>query len=406
MAKVLFGWEFGAGLGHVTRMLAIVDGLRRAGHECVVAVSHLASAGSLVPRLPVNDSGTLVVQAPYWTPRTDSRNIATLSLADTLQLFRYGNPSLLSIVAQAWWGLFSAVNPDLVVADFAPTLNLAVGNACPIVVLGNGYTVPPPGRRLPPIRPWQTELPPASIQAEDDIINAVNAVRAQFGYDEVPFVADLFSGTRTFICTIPELDPYAAYRRQSYLRPFNYSQIASRCPIDQRAPNSVFLYLPPNHRFLLITLEAIASLELDCLAYIPNLPPAIGSRFGSPRMRFCRDPQPLGRIVPSVRVVVHHGGLSTAYLGLRAATPQLVLPHHLEHLVTGFGLGRLHVAAVISAGQNPDKDAIAGALRRLLEDRKIGDAAEAAATSLGDTDIVDPVASVVEECAKMLGSAG
>jgi UDP:flavonoid glycosyltransferase YjiC (YdhE family) len=405
MAKVLFGWEFGSGLGHLTRMLAIAEGMRAAGHRCVLALSQPASARSVLARFAADDPRISVVQAPFWTAPPQGRDSPTWSLADALQLFRYGDPSLLSVMARAWRGLFTEVRADLVVIDFAPTLNLAVGGACPVVALGNGYTVPPAGRRLPPIRPWQTDLPSGSVKAESDIIDAVNSTRAQFKFDPVPFLADLFSGTKTFVCTIAELDPYATYRSQSYLRPFNHSPMAGIRPIDHRPAKSVFLYLPASHRFLSVTLEAIAALELDCRAYVANLPSAIRHRFGSSRIRFHANPQPLGSVLPAVRVVVHHGGLSTAYSALCAATPQLVLPHQLEHLVTSYGLGRLGVAAVFSASQKPGVDDVADALRKLLETPRFHNAARSAAISLDGARRADPVATVVEECVRLAGSA-
>ena len=40
--------------------------------------------------------------------------------------------------------------PDLIIADIAPTLRLAVGGKVPMIVVGNGYTVLPRGRVSPP----------------------------------------------------------------------------------------------------------------------------------------------------------------------------------------------------------------------------------------------------------------
>ena len=111
-------------------------------------------------------------------------------------------------MVRGWRGILRMVEPALVVADYSPSLLLAARGSVPTVALGTGYTTPPGGRPLPPIRRWATELPASSQAAERQIMIAVNEVQGRLGRAPVAFLGDLFNGDRTLTCTIPEFDSY------------------------------------------------------------------------------------------------------------------------------------------------------------------------------------------------------
>jgi hypothetical protein len=58
-ASVLFAWELGDGLGHVSRLLRIADRLRSAGLACRFVVRNLELAGRAV-----QSAGFEVLQSP------------------------------------------------------------------------------------------------------------------------------------------------------------------------------------------------------------------------------------------------------------------------------------------------------------------------------------------------------
>ena len=65
MGRILFGWEFGGGLGHLTTLLPIAEGLA-GSHEAVFAVKHLGNASRFLTSRggPVADA--MLLQAPRW----------------------------------------------------------------------------------------------------------------------------------------------------------------------------------------------------------------------------------------------------------------------------------------------------------------------------------------------------
>src|SRR3546814_6352681 len=99
--------------------------------------------------------------------------------SDLLRLIGYGRRDALAHRLTAWEGVLDTVRPDVVVGDFSPTLNLAARGRVPSIVVGNGYTIPPGGRPMPPIRPWQPALEAFSVTHEAELMATANA--AQIG---------------------------------------------------------------------------------------------------------------------------------------------------------------------------------------------------------------------------------
>src|SRR3546814_14121331 len=88
----------------------------------------------------------------------------------------------------------SDLRPDVVVGDFSPTLNLAARGRVPSIVVGNGYTIPPGGRPMPPIRPWQPALEAFSVTHEAELLATAHAALAARGAAPLGHPADALDG--------------------------------------------------------------------------------------------------------------------------------------------------------------------------------------------------------------------
>lgn len=404
MARILAGWEFGGGLGHLTRLLPVVEGMLDDGHEVFLAVQALPSARSLLEGRDLPKDRLTVLQAPAWPMPVgpEVRKIPTHSFADVLKIFSFHDPALLSAMAEGWRGLLRTVKPDLVVAEFSPTLKLAAGQDVPVVVTGNGYTVPPTGRPLPPIRPWEKELPDFSVRAETEILEEVHGVQKALGQPPSPHLVDLLTGEKTFICTIPEFDPYGAYRSTPTLMPFNLPEITQAPKVEDRPPRRLFVYLPANHTHLPPVLTALGATKLECDIYVPRLPAKARDKFDKRNLRFHETPLDLNEILPKVRAIVHHCGLSTAYTALLAGTPQLVMTNNLEHLVTAYGLNKFKSSIVMRGNNKPKPEAVAGHIKELFTKPQYGEAAQAAVAKLADRPRGDGVGEILRGCRDLL----
>lgn len=370
--RILCGWEFGAGLGHVTRLKPIVTALRDGGADIVVALQDLDRASAFLdPGTGRAFPGFHVVSGPRWEmPRNpEARKIPTHSFADVLNLIGYGNPAALAARIEAWSGLISAYKPDLVLGDFCPTLRLAARGQVPMMMVGNGYTIPPPGRALPPIRPWQKTLETFSVEHEEKILGVINTVLARRGEPGLAFLADALNGDETCVFSVPLVDPYAAYRKAPQLAPFNLPSGMRPLPLEERPSGNVFFYMPGRQPELRKTVEGVAAAGVSCEAYISDLGQRDAEALSKPGFTIHRGPQPFDRVIPRARLIVHHGGLSTAIAAIQAGTPQLIVPWNLEHLVTARGVETLGAAVLVENDWTPRR--IAEAVKKMVRDKPL-----------------------------------
>ena len=370
--RVLFGWEFGAGLGHLTRFRPIGDKLIEQGHEVFVALQELDKASPFLDATSGRSkAGYHLLQAPKWNLPTDprARQVPTESFADVLKLIGYGEPGALRNRLTAWEDLIETVQPDVVLGDFAPTLGLACRGRRKFICIGNGYTIPPQGRALPPIRPWQEALQQFSLDHEQELLANLNLVLEERGEARVEYLADTLHGDETFIFTLSLVDPYAKYRSEPTLAPFNLPSNIQPKPFEEREEGRVFLYLPRTHNNARSAFDGLVKAGVRGEAYFSDMPRKLVEGLSKPGGVVHTEPQDFAELLPSVRLVVHHGGLSTAVAALMAGTPQMILPWNLEHLVTARALETAAEAAIVP-GNKMNKDWIAKGIKTLVNEGK------------------------------------
>lgn len=395
MATILFTYEFGGGYGHVNRLAEVAKNLG-SNHRLVFAVPDPSVGRRALEALHLKAE---IVQGVAWPalPNPDIRRVPTYTFADAICLFGYNEFERLLSKCLRWATLLWKAAPDLIVADWAPTVRIVSEGRVPTVTLGNGYTVPPRGQPLPPIRPWSHVLPPSSRYNEGQLLANVNRVRDQFAGRAVHFFADLFHGDKTFVCTIDEFDPYHRFRRQKTIWPFNVPQPS--LAVAERT-NEIFCYLDNGHPALREVLAAIRVLDAKAEIYIRGSDPQTIAQQCSAKARIHTKPANLAEVLPATHALIHHAGLGTAYAGLAAAVPQLVLPAQLEHEVTARGLEQFQCSKSYVADTKAQH--IAEGLRQLLENEVFSSAALKAQTDLAARRPENPLAPILEACESFL----
>lgn len=248
---------------------------------------------------------------------------------------------------------------------------------------------------MPPIRPWQTELQDFSVQNERALLEAVNAALRALGDPGVEYLADVLHGDETFVFSLPLVDPYAAYRTVPTLPPFNMPRGIEPRPVAERKPRGVFLYLPRTHKLTPTAVKAVKAAKVRAQAYISDLGPDGARRESGDGLTIHAKPQDFAAILPSMRLIVHHGGLSTAVAALLAGTPQFILPWNLEHAVTARRLEETGATVALAAGRE-DETSLRNAISRLSADDAIAERALAAAASVDLGDPESGIATVLD----------
>ena len=379
MAKILFVYEFGAGLGHLSILSAVARPFV-SQHQVAFAVPDLPLATSYLT--PSFGESIRVHQAPRWSPAESRiREVGTFchTLAETLYLFAFDEEARLRLACDTWAKIIEAERPDVVVADSAPTARLAFEGRVPMVVVGTGYTVLPGSRVLPSLRPWQRDVTPRSRSVEARICASVNDQRTALKGKPVDYLGDLFRGDATFVSTLPEFDPYAAFRGSDPYVPFAIPDFATGRPLADRTGISIFAYLPGVHPAVLPVIEALNEIDHASRLYVSNVEPAKVAKLCRSHVRIHATPADLSTILPTCKVVIHHAGLGTTLSAMVAGTPQLTLPAMLENQITGVGLESSGGAINLRIPPVPNKNDIILHVQTLLDEPLVKTAAHESA---------------------------
>jgi hypothetical protein len=369
MSRFLFAWELGGGLGHLSHVVAAAQALRAAGHHSALALRDLRGLAVVEPGADIT-----VWQAPVCIHRYDGLAEPPLNYAEVLMRFGYLDKGMLLGQVRGWRQLVQATNPDIVVADHAPTAILAaktLGMRC--AVLGNAFTVPPLVSPTPNMRSW-LELPPARLPSSDrSVLDTINHVLTSFGVPAFEHLHELFAIDDIVITNFPELDHYAPLRtaadrqRITFCGPISAHTGDVVPPAWPATPDGagakrIFAYLKPEYPHLAATLNALAGSGQPCVIYGLGAGSAAAPA-GAANLFFSTQPVDVEKAGEECAMGICHAGGISAIL-LQMGRPLLMLPTQLEQYLAGIRVFNLGAGLVINPEEKqPD---IAGALGRLL----------------------------------------
>jgi UDP:flavonoid glycosyltransferase YjiC (YdhE family) len=324
---VFYGWEFGANLGHIGCFLPLARALRDRGHAVHWAVASSTSAARLL-----DGEGFAWLPAPQCPEQP--RPGPPLSYADILLRFGYANASDLLGLTVAWRELMKLTGAQIVLADHAPTAQLAARTLdLPTVLFGSGFYVPPRQIPTPNMRPW-IPLPHEQLAAiERPALASVNAVLERFGKPALDGIAQLFDVAEDTLLGFPELDHYAERGPARYWGNLPDAGVGEAAPWPAVPGKRLYAYLRSDCRHHEAALAALQAHEQPTVVFFPGAPEALLARFAAPHMVFVRNPLDLARTGEEADAAITYGSLSTTSRFLLAGKPVLLLPGHLEQFL-------------------------------------------------------------------------
>lgn len=331
MARIVFAWELGAGLGHFLAIAALGAALRGRGHKVsAITPTQGAVRGVLGPL------GIEVLEVPASQPPWRS---FPLSVNYSANLLRngYGHAPSLGRHLAGWEQALRSARPNLLIADHAPAALLASrGAAYPRVAIGQGFTLPPLADPMPSLQPWLT-LPEARLAVADRaFVTAVNEALQPMGVPPLVQVSDLFEGVERLLCIEPELDHYEVRADGDYLGAITPEQALPPHAADGAEPR-VFVYLGAGNPFLEPVLAALGATGQPSLAYIPGRDAATPEPAAT-GIRYLTGPMDLRTLTARCRLAILHGGALTVSFFLKRGIQVWVCPQDLEKALLGWRL--------------------------------------------------------------------
>lgn len=343
MARFLLGWELGAGLGHVARLVPLAEALRARGHDVTLLLK------DPVATWPVwRDSGFRVLAAPAGPvriTRPGAKPFVARTYADILHWHGFDTPDVLQPLVRSWQALLDLLQPDCVVAEHAPTLCVAAHGRVPVLTIGTGFTVPVVHENgsFPVLR----DVPAVSGGAR---LAQVVADTLRAGGQPVPLAPlSVVAGDTAIVTAFAEIDPYRAVRAVPAAGPV--WSLPAGPPAPPPKHGRLLVYLPADHPAFDRILDGLDGNVLPGVGYIRGLAGNPAMRLERAGIRLSDRPLPLPEVLPATSVVLHHGGAGIIEQCLVHGRPQVVVPIHSEQQLNAEWLRTANLGVVLGAAE-------------------------------------------------------
>lgn len=396
MSRVVFVWELGSSLSHVSHLLKLAKLLRAQGHEVSMVVRELHNLRNLAVE------GVRVLQAPVWLPQVAGLPEPPLSYAEILLRFGYHNPANLGGLVDAWRDLYRILEPDLVVANHAPTAMLAARSLqIRTAVQGGGFLVPPRETPMPNMRPWISVPPQRLAEAEAAVLGTVNTLLEGYGARRLAFLGELFDVAETFLTTFPELDHYPGRRGASYRGPLFSS--GSGAIVDWPAGEGprVFGYLEPFARDFDAAMLALSRIQARALICAPGISSNALEKWRGQGIEIATRPLNLDGLLGGCDFALTYCGHGIVAQLLLSGVPLLMFPDHLERFLTAWRVHLLGAGIIV----NPEAAAppLAPLMQALLKESRYRQQAQAFAGRHAGFDVATAEAGILRDIQRLIG---
>jgi rhamnosyltransferase subunit B len=334
--RVLLAHEFGQGSGHLVFLLNVAKHLVATSQQVLVRFVLPPIYNSQIQVLknwdfvcPPELDHALPSQPRHSWP-TFGETMAAVLLDPKLPLSRRFT---------CWERELGAFRPDVIVADYAPSLTMFARNRLPTVACGVGYTLPPVDTlSFPEFKPRRTER----ALIEDELAERMNQTIRQFNAAPLERLTQINDATATILATIPIFDPYWRTRSSEYhgvLHPGGSPEPSNE------SDGSIVAYLSTggNNSAIIQGLAATGrkihvSTRNQVWKSDGNMPDNVVVK---------ADHFDLKRDLPGKALAVHGGTLGFASAALFAGVPQISLFTNDEHQATAIGTIKARIGTAL-----------------------------------------------------------
>ncbi len=368
MSHFLFAWELGGQTGHLHHIARVAAEITARGHRVTVATRNLEDAARVLGRLRV-----ALVQAPmHLRPSTLP---PSASYAELLFRVGYREAGTLAPLLHAWRTLIGLVAPDVLVAEHAPTALLAGRTlGIPRAMLGTGFMVPRLADPMPSLQPWALLDERRLEEADRTCLAVANGVLAAIGARPLAAVAELFDADARFLCTFPEIDPFAPRADASTGGPLPAAALPAS-DVPPLGDDAIFAYYSAAFPLFQTLLETLAAIGRPALVVATDAAPELVARTAGQRVQVIARQVPLAAVAGNAALAINYGSPGSASELLLAGRRLVSLPLHVEqylltHRLAGQGLAR-------ALGFSATLEKLAAVLRAALDDSALAENARA-----------------------------
>jgi len=328
MAKIVYTWELGGGLGHILPFRTVAEQLLHKGHSLVCVtrdpiVTTKGLAGLEVQILPV----------PKRTGRPQKTFEPIRTFAHLLHNAVACSAESLRELTAGWQAFFHQIQPDLMICDHSPAALIALrGNSARCVTFGTGFFRPLDQQPLPMLRGNPKTDAAALALDEERVLRTINMGLRHNRQPLLGHLAQLYADTDAgFLTTFTELDHYGARDNECYWGVWN-SGVGQPIAWPSGCGPKVFAYLK-KVPYIASLIGRLRELGLPTIVFSPDIPAAAQTQLAGDNVTFADQPVCLEQMSAECDLVITHATHATLARLLLAGRPQLLLPIMLEQAI-------------------------------------------------------------------------
>lgn len=337
LARILYTWELGAGLGHIVPYIPLAKRLQALGHEVLFAVRDLKHAEDTLGKhgIPYVQAPLLLGNPPGWIEHPHI-------FAQVLANMGYGSVDLLAGLASGWRQLVRHYGPDLILYNHSPTALLATREMdCRKVIIGTGFHMPPDSEAPFILRDLPKPEPDRLAADNALVVDNVNRVLEMFGSAPLERITQLYRADEKVVLSFREMDHYSG-RNEGDVRYWGPGSGSGGVPPQWPGVGSkrVFAYLKP-FRTLSQLLEGLGRMDASTLIYAPGVDMALKQKYSGTRLSFSNAPLDMHTVSRECDVAITNATHATSTAILQAGKPQLMLPLNIEQFMVSQNVEKL-----------------------------------------------------------------
>lgn len=372
MARIVFCWELGSNLGHISQFSNLAQALKDSGHELYFICRELHLAETVFGP----GSGLHFLQAPLF-PLTIKTSRSPYTYSEILQCNGYANTSALHYMIKAWRSLFQLIQPNLLVCDYAPTALLAAKDlTIPKVEIGTSFSVQALTTPMSCLDSHQNISLTQRQKADDIALSAINSALSQESLRPLKAVKDIFADTRQWLLTYPELDSVKERHNVQYMGAIIPEKRHGTMPNWQskKEKTKVFGYLRSAYINLENILSYLRKSDFEVKLFIAGATAKLIQTYQSAHLEISQSPYNISSAIAHCDFVISHGGSATPLEALLAGKPSLLFPQYGEQAIYARQFEKMHYG--LAATANSSEQEIGVLMTTLSQEKRFQQAAE------------------------------
>lgn len=363
MAKILFTWELGMGLGHIVPIKSLAKHFVTEGHDVYIALKDLKHGYSVFADMPIT-----LLQSPISQSISNKAPIACYS--QLLAANGFNKTDELASHCLAWQSLYDLIQPDVIFFDHSPTALMASrGFHATTVHMGTGFTIPPDQIPFAPFQP--DRLVKADYQAliehETSLLNRINNVLSLMKKPTLQRLGQLYGDIdHSLFTSLPEFDHFGARIHGNYVG-VTESEDNMKSPVwPNTSGKKVFIYLKP-FEYVERILDELIDTNTSVIFYTNDINSKRLEAYQNKNICFEADPLDIKQVAKEANIAITNGNHGTLLQFILNRVPVMMIPLHWEQQLLAL---RLQSQGIGVLTRKDDVEHIVQSLRRILRVEK------------------------------------